>query len=74
MTMTAKIVLQSKVESGEDADRVAALHFQADYADDRNKEWARWTPALGLTMTVKGSLADRLSTGQKFLLTFSEER
>jgi hypothetical protein len=29
--------------------------FGADYADERNKEWARWTPSpMSLTMGLRG--------------------
>lgn len=68
--MTAKIRLQSKVDFQEDQQQ---LTFAPDYADDRNKEWAKYTPALNLTMTVKTEVGDRLAVGDNFTLVFEPE-
>lgn len=71
--ITAKIVCQHKAEAGEGEDRTVTVSFQADYADGRNKEWARWTPGLSLTMGLKGAVADRFEIGKAYLLTFTPE-
>lgn len=71
--ITAKIVCQTKQESGEGDDRQAVVTFAPDYNDGRNKEWARWTPGLSLTMGLKGEVADRFEPGKPYTLTFAEE-
>lgn len=68
--ITAKIKLTSK---GESSDGQVQLNFGADYADDRNKEWARWTPGLSLTMGLKGAVADQFEVGKAYTLTFTPE-
>jgi hypothetical protein len=72
--VTAKIVCHSKSEpQGEGDDRQVTVSFGADYADDRNKEWARWTPGLSLTMGLRGAVADRFEVGKAYTLEFVEE-
>lgn len=71
--ITAKIVCQTKQETGEGDDRTVNVTFLPDYADDRNKEWARWTPGLSLTMGLRGSVADRFETGKAYTLQFIED-
>jgi hypothetical protein len=68
--ITAKIRCVSKVKVGEGDDEQSNLRFSADYADDRNKAWSKYTPALDLTMIVKGSVADQFDTAKAFTLTF----
>lgn len=55
-----------------DSDQVQ-LSFAADYKDGRNAEWAKYTPGLSLTMTVKGSVSDQFEAGKSYVLTFEEE-
>ena len=71
--VTAKIICQSKTETGEGDDRTATVTFAPDYADGRNAEWARWTPGLSLTIGLRGSVADRFEVGKAYTLTFTEE-
>lgn len=71
--VTAKIVCQTKQEAGEGDDRQVNVAFVPDYADDRNKEWARWTPGLSLTMGLKGAVADQFEVGKAYTLTFTPE-
>jgi len=47
-----------------------ALSFGADYADERNKAWAKYTPGLSLQMTVLDSVAEQFEQGGRYLLTF----
>lgn len=67
-SVTAKVFLSNRVDV--DAEQTK-LDFYADYNDGRNKEWAKYTPALNLTMTVKKEIADKhFPTGGHFTLTF----
>lgn len=67
--ITAKIQLQSKGEfAGGDGQKL--LTFSPDYNDGRNKEWAKYTPGLTLTMSVLDSVAERFELGGKYTLTF----
>lgn len=77
--ITAKVHCQSKVENGpttraaeDEGDRQVVVTFAPDYADGRNREWALYTPALSLSMTLKGEVADRFEPGKAYTLTFSE--
>lgn len=72
--ITAKVFCASKTEYGDGDERNADLVFGADYADDRNKEWAKWTPALNLTMKVNGAAADLFEQGKRYTLQFVEEQ
>jgi hypothetical protein len=67
MAITAKVAVARKdsVGSGE-----TDLVFSADYADGRNKEWAKYTPSLELRMRVLDSVAEQFNPGQPFVITF----
>lgn len=52
--ITAKVVCNSWTASGEGEQRQVVVTFLPDYADGRNKEWSLYTPALSLSMTLKG--------------------
>lgn len=69
MATTAKVECTRKQDSGDQV----TLEFQADYKDGRNKEWAEYTPALSITMTLKKSVAVNFNVGDAFLLTFEKE-
>lgn len=71
--ITAKIKCQSKSESGAGDARQVHVTFAPDYADGRNKQWSLYTPALSLSMTLKGDVADRFEQGQAYTLTFEPE-
>jgi hypothetical protein len=64
---TAVATLYSKSDAGLGQ---TALAFSADYNDERNKEWSKYTPALGVNMTVIDSVAERFEQGKTYLLTF----
>jgi hypothetical protein len=70
--VTAKVTCTQHVESGEGDARQVLLSFQPDYADDRNKEWAKYTPHLQLNMTVIGDVADQFVAGKHYTLQFVE--
>lgn len=68
MATTAKVFLSGKMPSG---DGQTSLSFTADYADGANKEWAKYTPALSLSMTVLDEVAEQFGEhGTKYTLTF----
>jgi hypothetical protein len=60
--------------TGEEAvvDQVT-LYFGADYENDANKEWSKYTPAIGVTMTVLPEIAKRYNVGDKITLIFESE-
>lgn len=68
--MTAKVRLQSKQDFQGDQ---VQLNFAPDYSDDRNKEWAKYTPALNLKMTVKIEVGDKHRVGDNYTLVFEPE-
>lgn len=49
------------------------ISFSPDYNDERNKEWAQFTPSLSLSMSVKDEVAGYFAVGQAFTLTFTPE-
>lgn len=67
MSVTAKVKVYQNTPGG---DGQTSLNFVADYADERNKEWAKYTPALSLSMQVLDSVAEQFPVGQAFTLTF----
>lgn len=71
--ITAKIICRSKNVSGEGENAQAALSFEPDYKDDRNQDWARYTPALSLNMTVKGSVGEAFEVGDAYTLQFVKD-
>ena len=67
---TAVATLYTK---GQSHDSQTPLHFGADYADDRNKEWSKYTPNLAIQMTVLDSVAEQFEQGGRYLLTFERQ-
>lgn len=64
---TVKVFVSGITDAGDGQKNV---QFTADYADDRNKEWAKYTPALNLQMVVLDEVAEGISYGDKFTGTF----
>jgi len=67
--VTAKIRLQGKTESNEQV----LLTFVADYVRDGkdvNKAWAKYTPALSLSMNVLPEVAEHFEVDKPITLTF----
>ncbi|MFE2751590.1 hypothetical protein ACFXGA_06255 [Actinosynnema sp. NPDC059335] len=64
--VTAKVKLTSKEQSNDQV----ALRFEPDYGDDRNKEWAKYTPALSLNMSVLPEVAEHFEVGKPITLQF----
>lgn len=69
MSVTAKVICNQATANVEET----TLTFYADYQDGRNKEWAKFTPSLSLTMTVKNEVAAHFPPGQAYTLTFTPE-
>lgn len=67
---TAVATLSTKQASG---NGLVALFFQADYNDERNKEWSKYTPALGVNMSVREDVAEQFEQGARYLLTFEAQ-
>lgn len=70
MATTAKIFLSGKTQM---SDGQTSLNFTADYADGANKEWAKYTPALQMAMTVLDEVAADWEFGDHFTLVFEKE-
>ena len=66
-TMKMKVVTANKYD-----DQVHVT-MQADYNDERNKEWAKYTPGATYNFTVKEELADEFPIGASFTVTFEKE-
>lgn len=75
MHTTARVVCTSKAavpydETQYDEPEQYALTFAADYNDGRNAEWAKYTPALSLSMSVRADVAEQFTQGQALELVF----
>lgn len=68
---TAVATLQRKEDVGNEQ---TSLAFYADYNDERNKAWSKYTPALSVQMTVMDSVAEQFEQGQTYLLTFEAKQ
>jgi hypothetical protein len=56
--MSRRTVAKVKLDSTETGDEQTVLRFSPDCNDGRNKEWAKYTPALSLIMTVLNEVAE----------------
>ncbi len=72
--VTAKVKLTTMESPGGAGDDSTTLYFGPDYEDGRNKEWAVFTPALSLTMTVKNEAAAHFNQGDAFTLVFEKDQ
>jgi len=70
--MTAKAVISSVSEP---SDGQQAITMTADYADGANKEWAKYTPGLSVSMTVLEEIVQHvnLRPGAKVTIKFKVE-
>lgn len=69
VTAVAKLYGKDPQADGE----TTQLNFNADYQDERNKAWSRFTPALSLNMNVLNRVASDFETGENYLLTFEKQ-
>lgn len=68
MDITCKVMLQEGAVPGAESTQ---LVFVPDYADERNKEWAYYTPSLHFAMTVRNEVAEEFLKHGKYTVTFS---
>ena len=54
-------------------EETSQLSFNADYDDERNQEWSKWTPSLSLNMNVLNSVAEQFELHGSYLLTFEKQ-
>lgn len=78
MAITAKVKLYGKDEklsnsTSDSKETGVVLSFNANYANGANKEWAKYTPALNFTMTVKPEIAARFEIGGNYTVTFTPD-
>jgi len=66
---TVKVFVSGKTVNGNGETN---LSFTADYNDGANKEWAKYTPSLSITMVVLDEVAEGIEYGDKFTGTFEK--
>lgn len=49
------------------------LLFNANYNDERNREWSKYTPSLAISMNVINSVADQFQLNANYVLTFEKQ-
>lgn len=69
--VTAKVVCNSKLITGGGEHRQAEVKFSANVSPE-NAAWAKYTPALSLSITLNGDVADRFEPGQAYTLMLEE--
>lgn len=77
----SKVKAIARILSKTDAfDGQVRIQWYAPYADEsgeripENAEWAKYTPALGIDMTVLDEVAEKLEQGKDYILTFEERQ
>ncbi|AYR00963.1 hypothetical protein PP636_gp08 [Arthrobacter phage Hestia] len=68
--ITAVATLNGKGESNAGQTQ---LNFNADYNDERNKAWAKYTPGLSVIMHVTDEVAENFDQGSRYLLPFIKQ-
>ena len=51
----------------------AEVEFTPDYAGDRNKDWAYYTPSGVIRMNVNGPALTQFTQGRAFTVTFDPD-
>ena len=72
-SVTAKVRVHTVTPCGIDQTSIGLSAHYRDGDNEINQEWAKYTPSLSLTMTVKPEVAEVFPVGQAFLLTFTPE-
>jgi hypothetical protein len=67
---TAKAVIMSTTNHG-DGQTIIAMN--AGYANGENKQWAKYTPTLSVSMSVIDEIAAPFKPGKKVDITFEIE-
>lgn len=65
--ITAKVILSQKQTVNDDE---TVIKFHGDYANGANSEWAKYTPHIDITMTVKNEVAGKMVQGGHYTLSF----
>lgn len=68
--------LRMKISSmGVPSDGQVLVTFGADYEDQKNKEWAKYTPAASLTLSVLEEVVERngWSAGKSYEVVIAEK-
>ncbi|BCW79007.1 hypothetical protein [Arthrobacter sp. NicSoilC5] len=65
--ITAVATLGTKMPQ---SDGQTTLNFYADYNDERNKAWSKYTPGMSAQMLVTNAVAEKFEQGGRYLLTF----
>ena len=65
--------MKMKVTSVRPDNGQVSILMNADYADEKNKEWAKYTPNASYNFVVKEELADEFPIGASFTVTFEKE-
>lgn len=68
MPTTAKVRCNSKTESNEQVMYAFAADYLSEDGKAINAEWARYTPAISVTITVKPEV--EFTLGRAYTLTF----
>jgi len=65
-----KVTAVAKCQVHEQANDQVLVSFTADYEDERNKAWAKYTPALSASLTVLPEVAEKFVNGGRYLMSF----
>jgi hypothetical protein len=68
--ITAVATLGTKMPQN---DGQTTLNFYADYNDERNKAWSKYTPGMSAQLLVIDSVAEKFEQGGRYLLTFEKK-
>lgn len=68
--MAETITAVAKCKVHEESNEQVLLSFTADYQDERNKAWAKYTPALSASLTVLPEVAEKYVDGGRYLIHF----
>lgn len=68
--MAEKITAVAKCTVHEEANEQVLVSFTADYQDERNKKWAKYTPALSASLTVLPEVAKKFVNDGRYLMSF----
>ncbi len=70
ISITAKIKVTGKNPIG---DNQTTLRFGVNYTDDKNKEWARFTPILNFSIVVRDSVAKKFELNRPYILILTPD-
>ena len=72
--MSKKFTAKVFLSHASSANGETTLEFSPDYTDDRNKEWAKYTPSLKFRMIVLDEVAEGLEYGDTATVTFDFDK